>query len=229
MEDLKFFCEKYKEEINFANEVITAFYRFIWENEAFLMTTTQKRLIILLTVTCIKEIETSIVCQNKGLLTAVPLLLKKSIEAWRYQIYYSKNKAEAEKYMYDTKYEKPKGRKLSEAIDKIITKYKIHKIEDKKGKFYQDFIRNHYNDLCAFSHMDIEHLKEELIDKEGKLDFGINPHAPILLNHLQTIFIILALEIEAINHIFSDDGVNTETINSKYKELIERLEKIASA
>ncbi len=224
MKDLKIFLEKYKKELDLANKSIDTFHEFIRANEKAIMNTPQNRLIVLFIVTYLKEIETSIVCIKKGLLTAVPLLLKKAIEAWRYQLYYSVNEDEAEKYMYnDAEYKKPRGIKLGEAIDKIIKENRIYKFEEQDGKFHQDFIRKYYDYFCEYSHMDISSLKDELIDKENKLNLGINSHYEILLNYFQAILILLAIEIEFINHNFK---LNAEKINSKYLEIIEAIKKI---
>lgn len=84
------------------------------------------------------------------------IIIKKIIETWRDIIYYSKNKNDSLLYYNNAKdYEKPKSKYLHPKIDEIIKEHGIHILEDFEQKFYKDFLKRIYENVCSFSHQDI--------------------------------------------------------------------------
>lgn len=95
--------------------------------------------ISLLIASYIKDIDECLICLQAGLLNAVPLLLKKIIETWRYIIYYSKNKEKSLLYYHNSSdYNKPKAKDLHYKIDEIIKEHDIHILEDTGELFHKD-------------------------------------------------------------------------------------------
>lgn len=178
--------------------------------------------ISLLIASYIKDIDECLICLQAGLLNAVPLLLKKIIETWRYIIYYSQNKNDSLLYYNNAKdYEKPKREYLHSKIDEIIKEYGIHILEDFEQKFYKDFLKRIYENVCSFSHQDIIELKISVLDSDSKINFFINSHKELLNDYLKTLLILVRIEFETFGYLNFVD----ELFISKYKTLIIELDK----
>ena len=178
--------------------------------------------ISLLIASYIKDIDECLICLQAGLLNAVPLLLKKIIETWRYIIYYSQNKKESLLYYNNAKdYEKSKRKCLHSKIDEIIKKYGIHILEDFEQKFYKDFLKRIYENVCSFSHQDITELKISVLDSDSKINFFTNSHKELLNDYLKTLLILVRIEFETFGYLNFVD----ELFISKYKTLIIELDK----
>lgn len=178
--------------------------------------------ISLLIASYIKDIDECVICLQTGLLNAVPLLLKKIIETWRYIIYYSQNKNDSLLYYNNAKdYEKPKRKCLHSKIDEIIKKHGIHILEDFEQKFYKDFLKKIYENVCSFSHQDIIELKISVLDSDSKINFFINSHKELLNDYLKTLLILVRIEFETFGYLNFVD----ELFISKYKTLIIELDK----
>ena len=197
------------------------FYKYLTKQEK----TDQNLLISLFLGVYFKELQTIMVSFQKGLLTAIPLLLKKIIEAWRYLIYYSAYKEEASLFLNNVEdYTKPKQSNLAIKIDEIIAENKIHRMLDDDSKFYKDFIKTFYERVCAYSHMDILPLKAELLDKDMKLDLGINVRDEVLNEYLLLFLILIALFFEFIAYYYKLENFEYSDI---YKEVFNNIKEIS--
>lgn len=187
--------------------------------------TDQNLLISLFLGAYFKELQTVMVSFQKGLLTTIPLLLKKIIEAWRYLIYYSVYDAEASLLLNNVEgYKKPRQCNLSIKIDEIITEKKMHRLLDESSKFYQDFMKDFYERVCSYSHMDILPLKAEMLDKDMKLDLGINVREAVLKEYLLLFLILIALFFEFIAYYYKIENFEYSDI---YKAIFSNIKEIA--
>ena len=118
-------------------------------------------------------------------------------------------------------YEKPKSKYLHPKIDEIIKEHGIHILEDFEQKFYKDFLKRIYENVCSFSHQDITELKISVLDSDSKINFFINSHKELLNDYLKTLLILVRIEFETFGYLnFAD-----ELFISKYKTLIIELDK----
>lgn len=196
------------------------FYKYLTKQDK----TDQNLLISLFLGAYFKELQTVMVSFQKGLLTAIPLLLKKIIEAWRYAIYYSHNSEEASLFLNNKEgYNKPKNKDLAKAIDEIISDKNFHRIEEDVN-FYQNFMKDFYERVCSYSHMDILPLKAELLDKDMKLDLGINVREEVLNEYLLLFLILIALFFEFIAYYYKLENFEYSDI---YKEVFNNIKEIS--
>ena len=221
------YCKENNEILLFVDEMNTCLQNIFELNAKQFATSDSLKLVSLLIASYLKDLNECSICFKAGLLNSVPLLLKKIIETWRYIIYYYNNEDEAKLlYCNDSRYEKPRSKKLSFAVDSYIKDFSIHMFENNNELFYRDFIRKYYEVLCAFSHLDILALKVSVLDSEAKINFFINAHKEMLNRFLTTILILQRLLFELYANILK---IEDPQFMDNYKLCIFNLDKINDA